>query len=198
MKNNTRGLPANLNISCTANRKYTIERVEQVEYLGVTLTCKGDEEKEIEKRLAKGSVPSNIKAYSYLCMRDVDNEKKRGKQARSLGTKIFGGIKVQNEFRRRTNKEIEELYKNPNIVQVVKMQRARWLGHIARMSGERWVKRILIQGEGGKRRRGRPRKRWLEEVTKDVRDVGVRDWKEEALDRKRWERRVKDLIAKGR
>uniref|UniRef100_V5GVD6 Reverse transcriptase domain-containing protein n=1 Tax=Anoplophora glabripennis TaxID=217634 RepID=V5GVD6_ANOGL len=55
MKNNTRGLPANLNISCTANRRYTIERVEQVEYLGVTLTCKGDEEKEIEKRLAKGS-----------------------------------------------------------------------------------------------------------------------------------------------
>ncbi|XP_018561479.1 uncharacterized protein LOC108903698 [Anoplophora glabripennis] len=179
MKNNTRELPANLNISCTANRRYMTERVEQVEYLGVTLTCKGDEEKEIEKSLAKGSNAAGmfsrflkaknitratkVQVYqtilrptvTYACKTWTMRKKEESKLEvweRKILRKIFGGIKVQNEFRRRTNKELEELYKNPNFVQVVKMQRARWLGHIARMSGESWVKRILIQGEGGKRR----------------------------------------------
>ncbi|KAK9728892.1 hypothetical protein QE152_g17028 [Popillia japonica] len=36
------------------NRGYNIEKTEQIEYLGVTVTYKGDGEKELEKRLIKG------------------------------------------------------------------------------------------------------------------------------------------------
>lgn len=52
-----------------------------------------------------------------------------------------------------------------------------------RISDARWVKRILTGRVGGKRRRGRLRNRWLEKVSKDLRVVGVRNWKDEALDR---------------
>lgn len=224
MKDNNNRPSDNLVIHSKRNQEYTIEKVEQIEYLGVTLTNRGDEEKEIEKRLAKGSRAAGMFAsilnaknitravklrvyqtiirptVTYACETWTLTKKEENKLEiweRKILRRIFGGIKVQDEFRRRTNREIYELYKNPNIAQVVRTQRARWLGHIARMSEKRWVKRILMEGGGGKRRRGRPRKKWLEEVLKDMRQVGVRDWKNEALDRKRWKRRVKNLEAQG-
>jgi len=39
----------------------------------------------------------------------------------------------------------------------------------------------------GKRRRGRPRKRWKEEVGRDFQVLGVRRWRELVADRKKWE-----------
>ncbi|KAI4455091.1 hypothetical protein MML48_9g00014462 [Holotrichia oblita] len=144
---------------------------------------KGDKEKELEKRLKKGSKAGmfskmlkskNISkvaklgvyqtvlrpTVTYACETWTLTKKEETKLEvweRKVLRRIFGGIRVGDEYRRRTNKDIEELYKKPNIVQVVKAQRARWLGHIARMSDQRWVKRILTVAAGGKRRRDRPR-----------------------------------------
>lgn len=55
MKDNEKGERENLVIECRWDKRYTIEKVEQVDYLKVMLTNKGGEEKEIEKRIAKGS-----------------------------------------------------------------------------------------------------------------------------------------------
>jgi len=38
----------------------------------------------------------------------------------------------------------------------------------------------------GTRRRGRPRKRWKEEVERDRQVLGVRRWKESVEDREKW------------
>jgi hypothetical protein len=38
----------------------------------------------------------------------------------------------------------------------------------------------------GKKRRGRPRKRWKEEVERDLQVLGVRRWRELVSDRKIW------------
>lgn len=46
----------NLVINCAENKRYGIEKIEQPEYRGVTLSCWRNEEKEIEKLLAKGSM----------------------------------------------------------------------------------------------------------------------------------------------
>ncbi|KAK9693179.1 hypothetical protein QE152_g34373 [Popillia japonica] len=77
------------------------------------------------------------------------------------------------------------------------MQRARWLGRIGRMTKDRWVKRVLKTGEGGKRRSGRPRRKLLDEVIRDLKAVGLKDWQNESQDREKWKRRVKELGAKG-
>jgi hypothetical protein len=68
--------------------------------------------------------------------------------------------------------------KGENIVKWIKGQRISWLGHLERMEENRMPKMIFSQELVGPRRRGRPRKRWKEEV------LGVRRWRELATDRK--------------
>ena len=43
------------------------------------------------------------------------------------------------------------------------------------MTEQRNARRVLFEGEGGKRRSGRPRKKWLEEVKADVAGVDTND-----------------------
>ena len=45
---------------------------------------------------------------------------------------------------------------------------------------------IFTQELEGTRRRGRPRKRWKEEVERDLQVLGVRKWREFVADRKKW------------
>jgi hypothetical protein len=55
------------------------------------------------------------------------------------------------------------------------------------MKEDRVHKKIFIQELEGTRRRGRPRKRWKEEVERDLQVVGVRRWRELVADRKKME-----------
>ena len=47
-------------------------------------------------------------------------------------------------------------------------------------------KKIFTQELVGTRRRGRPRKRWEEDVERDLQVLGVRRWRELVADRKKW------------
>jgi hypothetical protein len=47
-------------------------------------------------------------------------------------------------------------------------KRIEWLGHLERMQEDRTPKRIFTQELEGTRRRGRPRKRWIDEVEGDL------------------------------
>jgi len=47
-----------------------------------------------------------------------------------------------------------------------------WLGHMMRMDGGRMHRRILEWKPMGRRIRGRPRKRWTEDVEEDIPDDG--------------------------
>ena len=63
----------------------------------------------------------------------------------------------------------------------------RWAGHVARMSEERGVYRVLVVKPEGKRPLGRPNRRWLD-IRTDVQEVGCgyMDWIGLAQDRDRW------------
>jgi len=54
------------------------------------------------------------------------------------------------------------------------------------MEEDRMPKKIFTQELGGTRRRGRPRKRWKEEVERALHVLGVRRWRELVVDRKKW------------
>jgi hypothetical protein len=62
---------------------------------------------------------------------------------------------------------------------------------LARSPGEnggKWnAQDDLHSRTGGARRRGRPRKRWKEDVERDLQVLGVRRWRELATDRKKWQ-----------
>jgi hypothetical protein len=73
--------------------------------------------------------------------------------------------------------------KGENIVKWIQGQRISWLGHLERMEENRMHKMIFSQELEGRRR---PRKRWKEEVERDLHVLGVRRWRELATDRKKW------------
>ena len=75
--------------------------------------------------------------------------------------------------------------KGENIVKWIKGQRISWLGHLERMEEDRMHKKIFTQELEGTRRRGRSRKRWKEEVERDLQVLGVRRWRELVADRKK-------------
>jgi hypothetical protein len=53
------------------------------------------------------------------------------------------------------------------------------------MEGNKMPKMIFSQELEGPRQRERPRKRWKEEVERDLQVIGVRRWRELATDRKK-------------
>jgi hypothetical protein len=73
-----------------------------------------------------------------------------------------------------------------NIVKWIKGQRISWLGHLERMEENRMPKKIFTQELEGTRRRGRPKKGWREEGERDLQVLGVRRWRELAIDRDKW------------
>ena len=80
------------------------------------------------------------------------------------------------------------MYCSPNIVQVIKSTIMIWAGHVARMGERRSVYRILVQKLEGNRPLGRPRRRWEDNIKKDLQEVGCgrMDWIKLAKDRDRW------------
>ena len=88
--------------------------------------------------------------------------------------RIFGPRRdeVTGEWRRLHNEELNDLYPSPNIVQVIKLRRMRWAGHVAHMGVERGVYRVLVGKPEGKRSLGRPRRRWVDNIRMDLQEVG--------------------------
>jgi hypothetical protein len=63
------------------------------------------------------------------------------------------------------------------------------------MEEDRMPKKIFTQELEGTRRRGRPRKRWREEVERDLQVQGVRRWRELVIDREKWRGIVRQVTA---
>jgi len=111
--------------------------------------------------------------------------------------RVFGPkrYEVTEEWRKLHNEELGDLYSLPNIVRVVKPRRMSWAGHVARMGEGRGVHRVLVGKPEGKRRLGRPRRRWEDNIKMDIREVGGGgDWMELAQDSDRWRAIVNTVI----
>ena len=84
-------------------------------------------------------------------------------------SRIFGSKRDENvEWRRPHGKELESLYRSPNISRVIKSRKLRWEGHIARMEEGRCSFKILTGTPTGMRPLGRPRRRWEDTIRMDL------------------------------
>jgi hypothetical protein len=74
------------------------------------------------------------------------------------------------------------------ILRIIKSRRMRWAGHVARMGETRSAYMILVGKPEGKRPVGRPRRRWVDNIKMDLREIGWdgMDWIELAGDRDHW------------
>jgi len=92
--------------------------------------------------------------------------------------RIFGPRRdeVMVECWRLHNEELNDLYCSPNIVRGIKSRRMRWAGHVACMSEERGVYRVLVGKPEGRRPLGRPRRRWVHNIRTISRRWDVDIW----------------------
>ena len=116
---------------------------------------------------------------------------------RKIFRRICGPKYENEEWKSRTNRELEEMRKGENIVKWIKGQRISWLGHLERMEEDRVPEKIFTEELEGTRRRGRTRKSWKEEVERDRQVLGVRRWREFVTDRKKWKDIVRQVKARS-
>jgi len=113
---------------------------------------------------------------------------------RKIFRRIYGAKYENGERKSGTNRELEEMSKGENVVKWIKVQRISWLGHLERMEDDRVPKKTFTQELERARRRGRRRKRWKEEVERDLQVLGVRRWRELVADRRKW----KDIVRQAK
>jgi hypothetical protein len=103
--------------------------------------------------------------------------------------RIFGPKrhKVMGEWRKLHNEKLCDLYSSPSIIRIIKSRWMRWAGHIERMGEKRNAYRLLVGKPERKRPLGRPRCRWVDNIRKDLEEVGWSDvdWIGLAKDRNR-------------
>ena len=99
---------------------------------------------------------------------------------------IFGGVREGEAWRLRYNFELHRIFEEPDIVGLVKTQRLRWAGHLARMEEDRAPAVLFRSNPEDKRSRGRPKVRWIDGVEQDLRTLGVTNWQNLAQNRAEW------------
>ena len=138
----------------------------------------------IYKTLIRSAVTYGCEAW-ILTSRD---ERQRRIFEWKILRKIFGPVQDENGFWRiRKNHELNEPIGNADIVRFIKSRRIAWLGHVTWMDGMRMPRRILEWKPIGRRIRGRPRKRWVEDAEENI-QMGIRGWRKLSKERMEWEK----------
>jgi hypothetical protein len=71
-----------------------------------------------------------------------------------------------------------------DIVKFIKYSRIRWYGHVERIQNKRMSKQIAAATIEGTKKRGRPHKRWKDEVEEDLNIMGIKNGR--AAARRKW------------
>jgi hypothetical protein len=88
-------------------------------------------------------------------------------------------------WRKLHNEKFHNLYSSPSIIRMIKSRRMRWTWHVAQKEEKRNAYRILVGKSERKRSLGRRRHRFVDNINKDLREIGWggMDWINLAEDR---------------
>ena len=185
------------------NKKFRLEvdgqQLEQTEsfvYLGGKISTNGDSEKDVDRRvgLARGiwqmlgkvwnskemSRTTKVRMYETLVLSALlyNSETWTLKETQKQRLRVFemACLRKIEGVTRRDRIRNEEIYNRLNIkhdiVDRIQNRRLRYFGHVTRMQNERYPK-IALNGYVHGRRRGRPKKRWLDMIKEDCREMGL-------------------------
>jgi hypothetical protein len=88
-------------------------------------------------------------------------------------SRIFGPKRdgVTGGWRKLHNEELHNLYSSPSIIRIIKSRRMRRAGHVARMGEKRNMYRLLVGKPERKRPLGRQRRRWTDDIKRDLLEI---------------------------
>ena len=184
----------------------TVKKVDHFKYPGVVVSADGSCEEEVRRRMQAGwqswrmvsgvlcdrKLSARLKGKIYKCavmpavlygMETVAVIERMVKKMEAAEMKMVRWAlrvslkdKVRNEY-------IWGTAKIRRIGEKLRGKRLRWFGHVKRRE-ESYIGRRMIKIEIlGKRTRGRPQRRWNDNIKEDMKKAGVRE--EEAEDRVR-------------
>ena len=199
------------------SRGRELKQVQSFCYLGGMIDESGKAESEVRRRIQAGAnawrkvegvmVDRNISkkvkgkvlttCVIPACIYGLETVALTEEQTQRLQVCENNWVRKINGTRRHERKRLGELRAtagiNVTLSERVRRNRLRWAGHMWRMGEERAPKRAFQMEVEGTRRRGRPNTRWEDTLKRDLEGSGVRDWKREAEDRRRW----KDIVNQG-
>jgi hypothetical protein len=79
---------------------------------------------------------------------------------------------VTGGWRKLHNEELHNLYSSPSIIRIMKSMKMRRAGYIARIGEKRNAYMILVGNPEGKGPLERPRRRWVDSIKMDLREIG--------------------------
>jgi hypothetical protein len=152
----------------------TFEEVDNFKYLGDLITSQNEVVADIKGKIAAGNrcyrsfskidiyISKNTKIRIYktiirpIVLYGSETWAITGKMTYSLMTwerkilrKIYGPKCEQRVWRIRTNLELQNVYRSPDIVTEIQVRRLEWLGHIIRMDGARMAKKVFVSKPEG-------------------------------------------------
>lgn len=194
---------------------HNFEKVNEFKYLGTIISSNNSEQSEIQNRIISAnrslfavnklmsskilSTHTKIRIYKTVIRpillygaeswtMDKATERKLITFENKILRKVFGPTNENGIWRIKHNKEIRDLFGAPDIVAEARSRRLRWAGHIFRRDDNSILKQVWEGNPEGRRPRGRPKKRWKDEVIADMNKLRVTE--EDAEDRMEWRRIV--------
>ena len=105
--------------------------------------------------------------------------------------KLFCLVRVCDDYRIRTNRELYELFNDMHVAKRINIQRFRWLGHVVRMDEDASLKRLFDAVVGDHSRKGRQRTRWKDQVEGALTSLGVTNWRRRTQNRGAWRKALR-------
>ena len=189
-----------------------VPSVKEFKYLGSTVQESGSCEREVKKRVQTGwngwrrvsgvicnrRLPARVKEKVYSSvvrpamvyeLEGLAGTKKQVKEMEVAEMKMLRfAMGVTRKYKIR-NKHIRSTVKVERLGMKMREGRLRWYGHVMRRDQE-YVRRKMIEMElQGKRKRGRPKGRFLDVVKEDMRNVGAKETDVE--DRTVWRKMIR-------
>ena len=189
-----------------------VARVEEFKYLGATVQSNGECSSEVKKRVQAGwagwrkltgvlcdrKISARVKGKVFTTavrpaqMYGLETAALTKRQERTLEVAETKMLRFSLGVTRLDRIRNEYIRGSADVVRFsdkVREARLRWFGHVQRSDDGYIGKRMLKMKTPGKRRRGRPKRRYMDVVKEDMQKVGVTE--EDARVRALWRRRIR-------
>ena len=191
-----------------------LEQVKNYKYLGVTINSEGKLREEISQRIQKATAVYNHLGRAFVGKKELTSKTKMavynsvycptllyGSETWTLDSREFSRIQAaEMKYLRRIvgktkrdkirNTIIRDQTKAVDIKTKIEINQLRWFGHVNRMNDNRIAKSIYSARTQGKRPKGRPRRKWVEDIEEALRkrNLTLTEGNRKCQDRKDWRR----------